>query len=87
MTTAPAPAIEPVREMCTAGREGLIVPLDSVSGFSDAIISLADDEVGRRQMSAASLRTAQRFAWPRIVEKYLDSYHEALERHASLRRS
>lgn len=78
-----APAIEPVRELCTSGKEGLIVPLDSLKGFVDAIISLADDRVAREEMSAAALRTAQKFAWPRIVDRYLDVYHEARETHAA----
>lgn len=79
-----APAIEPVRELCTPGKEGLIVPLDSVNGFADAVISLADDAVAREEMAKAALRTAQRFAWPRVVERYVQCYEQALERHAAL---
>jgi phosphatidylinositol alpha-mannosyltransferase len=56
------------------GREGLLVPPRQPKALASAIGTVLDDDVQRRAMSAAGLRRAEEFSWPRVTAR-VEAYY------------
>jgi phosphatidyl-myo-inositol alpha-mannosyltransferase len=67
------------RELVDGGEEALLVPKDDAEAWGAAIVSLLGDERRRREMRAAGIAKADRFAWPRIVERISTVYRHVLQ--------
>jgi len=65
-------------EPLVAGRDVALVAPDDAAGLAAAIERLVDDGSERKRLAAAALRASEHFAWPRIAERALAIYREAL---------
>src|SRR5581483_11922267 len=59
------------------GREGLLVPPKDPQALALALVRVLADRVLRREFAAAGVVTAERYAWPQIARRVLDSYGRA----------
>jgi phosphatidyl-myo-inositol alpha-mannosyltransferase len=66
------------RELTNHGPESLLVPARDPEAWSEATIRLIADPGRRSEMSAAGVRKAAMYSWPRVVERVLDVYARVL---------
>jgi phosphatidylinositol alpha-mannosyltransferase len=66
----------------TDGREGLLVPPRDPVGLALAIVRLLSAPELGQQCAARGLITAQKYAWPSVAKRVLESYETARERFA-----
>lgn len=66
------------RSVVEPGREGVLVPSRSSNQIAEAIVALARDPDRRRAMGLAGRRTAERYAWPTVVDRIEAEYRRAL---------
>lgn len=66
------------RELVAGGDEALLVPKADPEAWAAAILTLLGDERRRRDMGAAGIAKADRFAWPRIAERLITVYQRVL---------
>jgi glycosyltransferase involved in cell wall biosynthesis len=60
-----------------SGRNGYIIPFGQVEQFADRIVELLSDADKRRAFSEEARNAAEeRFAWPRVAEKYRSVFRE-----------
>jgi D-inositol-3-phosphate glycosyltransferase len=60
------------------GRTGLLVDGHEPEDYARAIARLVGDRADRARMSAAAVRHAHRFGWPRTAEQTLEVYEQAV---------
>src|SRR5437588_8960994 len=65
------------RDVVRDGVDGLLVAPGDALALAESLRRLALDEPLRSSMAGAAREHAERFAWPRIAEEVLDSYHAA----------
>jgi phosphatidylinositol alpha-mannosyltransferase len=65
------------RDVVRDGTDGLLLAPGDALALADALRHLALDQGLRARMATAARERAERFAWPRIAEEVVDSYHEA----------
>ena len=70
-----------VPELCTNGREALLVPVDDPSALANALVALAPDPALRARLGEAALaRALADFSFSAMTEKYLALYREVVSR-------
>jgi phosphatidyl-myo-inositol alpha-mannosyltransferase len=67
------------RELVSGGNEAILVPSDDSTAWVETIVALLGDEARRKEMAAAGIAKAQRFAWPRIAEQVGAVYRRVLK--------
>lgn len=70
-----------VAEVVEHGRHGLLPATHRE--FVDAIVRLVEDDELRRRLAAGTRQDIERFSWDRVVERHLEVYRAAIERHRS----
>jgi phosphatidylinositol alpha-mannosyltransferase len=71
------------RDVVTDGVEGILVPRGDATALAETLRDLALDPALEARLGAAAGLAAQRFAWPRIADALLESYEDAIARHAA----
>jgi phosphatidylinositol alpha-mannosyltransferase len=71
--------IEGYRWVVTPGKEGILVPPRSPEHLAAAIAMLADDPAGRKEMGQQGQQTAQKYAWPKIVNQIEQVYRRVAQ--------
>jgi phosphatidylinositol alpha-mannosyltransferase len=66
------------RDVARDGVEGLLTPPGDVAALTGALVALAADPERAAAMGAAAARAAERYAWPRVAERVLEAYEDAL---------
>lgn len=67
------------RDVVTAGRDGVLVPPGDALALAHALRDLALRPARRRTMSEAAARSASRYAWPRVAQRIVGVYEDALK--------
>lgn len=78
-TPVVASDIDGYRWVVTPGREGLLVPPRSPRHLAAAIVELAADPARRKQMGERGREAAQKYAWPRVVDRIEGVYRQVLK--------
>lgn len=69
-------------EIITNGVEGFIVPAGTIDPLADAILKLANNPELRKEMGKNALKRASlQFSLEQFVEKTIETYFKAIERH------
>lgn len=66
------------RDVVSDGVDGLLVPRGDGQALAEALRDLWQDPLRLREMAVAAAHSAERFAWPRVADQVLESYHEAI---------
>ncbi len=66
------------RRVIDDGVQGRLLPPTDPLAWSSALCRLADNPDGRDVMGAAGVETACQYAWPRVVDRILETYEGAL---------
>jgi len=77
-TTVVASDIAGYRDVVEHGVNGLLVARGDASALAETLRDLALDDNRRARLSAAAVRSAQRYAWPRVAGEVLESYRDAI---------
>ena len=71
------------RDLVEDGTTGRLCPPGDVEAFTDAVRTLAVDDVRRRRMGTAAHKRAQDFTWPAVLGRMRRYYDEVLTHHSS----
>jgi phosphatidylinositol alpha-mannosyltransferase len=66
------------RELVSGGDEAVLVRKNDPAAWSEAIITLLEDEQRRANMGSAGLTKAARFAWPHVAREVVAVYRSIL---------
>nr|WP_246312135.1 glycosyltransferase family 4 protein [Aquabacterium terrae] len=66
-----------IPDLLTHGVDGLLVPIGDADAMARAALSVLQDPALAERLRRAGLATAQRYAWPRVREQWLDAYRRA----------
>ena len=67
-----------VPELVEHGHHGLLA--NSRKEFVDAVVRLIDDPALRERLARGSRQGLERFSWDAVADRYLEVYHQAMER-------
>ncbi len=67
-------------EMLADGR-GMLVPFHDPAAISARVIALLDDEAARHAMRKSAYLLGRAMTWPRVAERYLESFARARDEH------
>ncbi len=79
-TSVVASDIDGYRWVITPGKEGLLVPPRSPQHLAQAILELANDPARRKTMGEQGRKTAEKYAWSKIVDQIEAVYQTVLQR-------
>jgi phosphatidyl-myo-inositol alpha-mannosyltransferase len=71
------------RDVLRDGVDGLLVPPADPAALGEALLALAVDPERRSRMAVAARGRAQRFGWETVTGEVLETYEDAIERHAA----
>ncbi|HKP89447.1 MAG TPA: glycosyltransferase family 4 protein, partial [Thermoleophilaceae bacterium] len=71
------------RDVLRDGVDGLLVPAADPAALGEALLALAIDPERRSRMALAARERARRFGWETVTGEVLETYEEAIERHAA----
>ena len=75
-----ASAIPPNQELIQHGTHGYLVKIGDTAGFAQFTLKLLDDsDLASRLGTAARERVATELSVPRMIQRYVDLYREAVE--------
>ncbi|WP_284615885.1 glycosyltransferase family 4 protein [Aquabacterium humicola] len=66
-----------IPDLLTHGVDGLLVPIGDAEAMANAALNVLQDAALAERLRQAGLHTAQRYAWPRVREQWLDAYRRA----------
>jgi phosphatidylinositol alpha-mannosyltransferase len=72
-----ASAIAGYRDVVGDGEDGVLVPRGDATRLAETLRALALDPGRTARMGAAARLSAERYAWPRVAEKVVESYQDA----------
>jgi glycosyltransferase involved in cell wall biosynthesis len=74
-----------IPDLLTHGVDGLLVPIGNADAMARAALDVLQDRALAERLRQAGLTTAQRYAWPRVREQWLDAYQRAAAQRGSQR--
>jgi glycosyltransferase involved in cell wall biosynthesis len=70
----------PVREVITAGKNGLLRGFNDVDGLVDSAVEVLEDPSSYRELGAAAQRTvAERYSLETVLPRMLEMYQETIQ--------
>jgi phosphatidylinositol alpha-mannosyltransferase len=66
------------RDVVDDGVDGLLVPAGDPQALAEALRDLYDEPTRRADMARAAAVNVQRFAWPRVAERVMGAYEDAI---------